>query len=141
MQTDVDQQLLEIKHYYGEGYRPLIDFGSWRVAILHWEKSMEPENVKRMERHTQTDEVFVLLCGEATLILGGNSGHVGQIDHQKLEFGNLYNVKQNAWHAVVLSRGASILIVEENNTGEVNTEYCELASDLQTRIANLTGGR
>jgi len=133
----MDESLLEVKQYIGEGYRPLIDYGSWRVAILRWESSMEAEKVTFMERHTQTDEVFVLLDGQATLILGGKSSHVDGIYSQKLEECNYYNVKQNAWHTVVLSQDASILIVEENNTGEENTEYCELTQDFRTAIREL----
>ena len=133
----MDESLLEIKQYKGGGYRPLIDFGAWRVAILRWQDSMLPENIKFMERHTQTDEVFVLLGGEATLVLGGRSSLVDGIQPQKMEANNLYNVKQNVWHAVILSQDASILIVEESNTGENNTEYCELTNEHRKEITQL----
>jgi hypothetical protein len=69
----MDENVLEIREYHDEGYRPLIYFGAWRVAILRWIETTQPENIAYMERHTQTDEVFILLEGRATLILGGNS--------------------------------------------------------------------
>ncbi len=133
----MDERVLEVRQYDGEGYRPLIDFGAWRVAILRWEPSMEPDKITYMERHVQTDEVFVLLYGQATLILGGNSTQVDGIYPQKVEGCKFYNVKQNAWHTVVLSPDASILIVEENNTGEENTEYCVLSENFRKAIMNL----
>lgn len=133
----MDKAFLEIKRYDGEGYRPLIDFGAWRVAILRWQASMQAEKIEFMERHSQTDEVFVLLNGQAALILGGNSAKVDGIQHQKMEAGNLYNVKQNTWHTVLLSQDASILIVEENNTGEINTEYCSMTKELRNEIIAL----
>ncbi len=133
----MDERVLEVRQYDGEGYRPLIDFGAWRVAILRWEPSMEPDKITYMERHVQTDEVFVLLYGQATLILGGNSTQVDGIYLQKVEGCKFYNVKQNAWHTVVLSPDASILIVEENNTGEENTEYCVLSENFRKAIMNL----
>ena len=133
----MDESLLEIRQYDGEGYRPLIDFGAWRVAILRWEPSMQPERISVMERHTETDEVFVLLSGRATLILGGNSTSVNGIETQELEECHFYNVKQNAWHTIRLSRDASILIVEENNTGDANTEYCELSAEDRKEIMRL----
>ena len=68
--------LIEIKCYDGKGYQPLIDFDSWRVAILRWEEASLPGNIGFMERHTQTDEVFVLLGGKATLILGGKGANI-----------------------------------------------------------------
>ena len=92
---------------------------------------MLPEKMEFMERHTQTDEVFVLLNGQATLILGGNGPKVESIYQQVMEQGKLYNVKQNAWHTILLSRDASILIVENQDTGEENTEYCRISDEIR----------
>jgi uncharacterized protein YjlB len=133
----MDKNMLEIKRYEGEGYHPLINFGTWRVAFLRWEACMQAEKIDRMERHTQTDEVFVLLHGQATLILGGNASAVDGIYPQEMKMGSVYNVKQGAWHTVLPSRDASILIVEESNTGEENTEYCNLADELRFKIMEL----
>ena len=132
----MNDNILEIKRYDGEGYRPLIDFGSWRVAILRWLPGMEPENTDRVERHTQTDEVFVLLNGQATLFIGGNSTDVDAIQSIKMESGILYNVKQNVWHTVLLSHDATILLVENRNTGETNTEYSGLTAETRAEIIN-----
>ena len=129
--------LIEIKHYDGKGYQPLVDFNTWRVAILHWERSLLPEEIEKMERHTQTDEVFVLLDGKATLILGGNSIKVDGIHPCNLEKCMLYNVKQDVWHTVLLSRDATILIVENRDTGDDNTEYCPLAEEHKREIIAL----
>lgn len=134
----MDESLLEIRRYDGEGYRPLIDFNTWRVAVLRWLPGMLPENTDRMERHTQTDEVFVLLEGKASLIIGGNAFRVDDVRPQKMESGHLYNVKQNVWHGVLLSQDATILIVEERNTGRENTEYCELTGELREKISGMT---
>ncbi|OGN93223.1 MAG: hypothetical protein A2Z71_02000 [Chloroflexi bacterium RBG_13_50_21] len=136
----MDENLLEIRQYTGEGYRPLIDYADWRVAILRWEESLLPQNIGMMERHTQTDEVFVLLEGQATLILGGNSERVERIQVQDLAISTLYNVKQNTWHTILLSQDASILIVENRNTGEDNTEYFTLSREIKDEIISLGSG-
>jgi ureidoglycolate hydrolase len=133
----MDENLLEIRQYGGEGYQPLIDFGAWRVAILRWEPSMLPDKIECMERHVQTDEVFVLLDGKATLILGGKQGRVEKVYPQVMEKGKLYNVKRNTWHTVIPSRDASILIVEERNTGKENTEFCNLLGEFRKKIIEL----
>jgi len=133
----MDDETLEITQYTGEGYQPLIDFGTWRVAILRWAEGSLPENIDTMECHTQTDEVFILLEGQATLVLGGNSASVDRIHPQKLEPNKLYNVKQNAWHTLLLSRDASILIVENCDTGEDNTEYCMLPNEFKKIVLEL----
>ncbi len=134
----MDESLLEINQYQGEGYQPLITFGSWRVAILRWEQSLLPEKIEFMERHTQTDEVFVLLEGQAILILGGRQGTVERVYPQVMESGKLYNVKQNVWHTVILSQDVSILIVEESDTGQENTEFCHLSGSFRKEIMELS---
>jgi ureidoglycolate hydrolase len=133
----MDESLLEIRQYNGEGYQPLIDFGAWRVAILRWLEGILPERIEYMECHTQTDEVFVLLEGQAVLILGGNAEKVDGVYPQVMEKRKLYNVKQDTWHTVLLSRDASVLIVENNDTGKDNTEYCTLTPEQKRRIVEL----
>jgi ureidoglycolate hydrolase len=128
----MNENVLEIKEYRGEGYRPLINFGAWRVAILRWIETTQPEKITYMERHTQTDEVFILLQGQATLILGENGPMVTGLQRQVMESGKLYNVRQNAWHSVIMSRDATILIVENLDTGESNSEYYQL-TEMQKR--------
>ena len=49
-----------------------------------------------------------------------------------MESGKLYNVRQNAWHSVIMSRDATILIVENQDTGESNSEYYQL-TEMQKR--------
>lgn len=133
----MEDHVLAIREYQGEGYRPLIDFGAWRVAILRWEPGLQPEKIDFVERHTQTDEVFVLLDGWATLLIGGNQAEVGDIQVEVMAGGKLYNVRQNTWHSVLLSRDASILIVENQDTTEENSEYSQLSAEQRQVIRGL----
>jgi ureidoglycolate hydrolase len=128
----MDENVLTIEEYLGEGYKPLINFGAWRVAILRWIETTEPEKITYLERHTQTDEVFVLLRGQASLILGGTGSMVVDLQKQAMESGKLYNVKQNSWHSVIMRRDATILIVENQDTTESNSEYYQI-TELQKR--------
>lgn len=133
----MDEQSLEIREYVGEGFKPLVYFGSWRVAVLRWIDEISPECIDKLERHTQTDEVFVLLAGQATLFLGGIDGQVAMIRRQPMDHGKLYNVKQNAWHTVTMSRDATILLVENGDTGEGNSEYWTLTEEQKRMIQEL----
>ena len=80
----MNQKELEITQYDGEGYLPLIDFESWRVAELRYCEELEVENLKSMQKHNESDEVFVLLQGEFTLFLGGQGETIGEITAVKL---------------------------------------------------------
>ncbi len=108
---------IEILDAMEEGYQPKIHFESWRVAILRYAGRFDRNNLTRLERHQLTDEVFVLLEGEATLIIGENC------EECPMEANKLYNVKKDVWHHIIVSRGARVLIVENDSTGLENTDY------------------
>jgi len=133
----MDESLLEIRSYEGPGYQPLIDFNDWRVAILRYLDELQPERIDSMERHCETDEVFVLLQGRGTLLLGGNGPTLDGVQPQAMEPGKLYNVKRNAWHGVLLTRDASVLLVENRNTGRENSEYAPLTDSHRKTILEL----
>ena len=135
----MDGKLLEIKEYDGEGYQPLVDYGTWRVAFLRFIDELIPENISRVERHVETDEVFVLLQGQAVLFLGEGDHAIEKLHHQVMQPGKLYNVRKNAWHTCVLSRDATILLIENRNTGIENTDYIELSPQQRKTLVELTG--
>lgn len=133
----MDISLLETLEFTGEGFMPLIVFGAWRVAFLRYLETLNPERIDSMERHTETDEVFVLLNGRGVPILGGNGEQVNGIYPQEMETGKLYNVKRNAWHTILLSRDAKVLLVENGDTGEQNSEIIGIPAGLPSQIMDL----
>ena len=108
--------MVEIHEYNGGGYKPLVDYGSWRVALLRYDEWFT--ELKGLERHLETDEVFVLLEGEATLI----TEEAGGIREWKMERGKIYNVMKETWHHIIVTPDANVLIVENRDTGSENTE-------------------
>lgn len=130
----MQDNLLEITTFEGLGYKPLIDFDCWRVAFLRFIDELLPENITRAEKHLETDEVFVLLSGKAVLIIGTGGDEIIEMTPYVMEPCQLYNVKQNTWHNVVLSQDATILLVENNNTRSENSAYCELSAEQRQLI-------
>ncbi len=49
---------------------PVVDYKDWRVAILNYCDELKTECINQMQRHDETDEVFVLLKGEFVLFIG-----------------------------------------------------------------------
>ena len=108
-------EYLEVYEYTGDGYERTMHFESWRVAFLHHEERFD--KITKLERHALTDEVFVLLKGSATLILGEEQ------KKEDMQPYKIYNVKKNVWHAIKVSKDAKVLIVENHNTSLENTFY------------------
>ena len=122
----IDEKLLEIREFTGIGYQPLVYFNSWRVAIMNYIDEIQPEQIKMVERHKETDEVFVLLQGKGILFLGDGELELEGLYAQVMEPRKIYNVKQKVWHSVVLSRDGSVLIVENRDTDVKNTDYSSI---------------
>ncbi len=125
------EELIEVKTFEGQGFQPLVSFGSWRVAALRYLDEIAPDRIDSMERHTATDEVFILVAGKGMLILGGNAVQVADPQTIEMKTGDIYNVKKNTWHTIVLSRNAKVILVENEGTGKDNSDYNLLNSELQ----------
>jgi hypothetical protein len=138
---NIPTTLLEISQYAGEGYQPLVDYGGWRVAILRYIDELEPQNLTKMQRHNETDEVFILLEGKCILFLGEGDGHITHIYAQDMEPLKLYNVKRACWHTHTLSKDATVLIVENRDTTLQNSPEIELDPGQRTRLVVLTNQR
>jgi mannose-6-phosphate isomerase-like protein (cupin superfamily) len=83
--ASITERLLQVTEYTGEGYQPLVDYGSWRVAILRYIDELLPQNITNMQRHDETDEVFVLLSGRCILFLGEGDDNITQIYAQVMQ--------------------------------------------------------
>lgn len=134
----ISKTLLEVRQHDEAGYRPLIDFGTWRVAVLNFAEELRPENLTRMQRHNETDEVFVLLRGRAILFVGEGDEQVTKIHAQALEPHKVYNVKRAVWHHHTLSDDAMVLVVENRETTYDNSPFCDLSTAQQKKIHELT---
>ncbi|MFN2364753.1 MAG: hypothetical protein ABR596_10660 [Halarsenatibacteraceae bacterium] len=134
---NIDQKLLEIKTYSEEGYRPVIDYNSWRVAVLNYCEELLPENITKMQRHDKTDEVFVLLKGDCILFLGEGKEEITELYAQLMEPFKLYNVKRSVWHSHTLSEDAMVLIVENRETTEANSPEIALNTSQRKKLIEL----
>ena len=136
----IGEELLQVSSHEGPGYVPVVDFGAWRVALMNRCDDNAPGGIARMERHNETDEVFVLLEGRAILFIAetaeaGEGGGVGRIHACAMERSKLYNVRRAAWHACAVSGSARVLIVENRDTTESNSDYVDLVNTARAQIA------
>lgn len=104
--------MIEKREYNGQDFKAVLDFESWRIGVLNY--SQRFSSFDRLERHFLTDEAFILLCGNAVLYTDS--------EQVQMEIGVVYNVPKGEWHHVVVSKDAKILIVENSNTNDKNTE-------------------
>ncbi|MBN1412169.1 MAG: hypothetical protein JW969_15095 [Spirochaetales bacterium] len=122
MMDKIPEHLLEKKEFFDIGYSGLVDYGSWRVAILNYINELDPENLTFLSRHNETDEVFVLLKGQCILFIGEESeGCLKDIHAVPMTPQKIYNIRKGTWHTHALSKDASVLIIENKDTTKLNS--------------------
>jgi mannose-6-phosphate isomerase-like protein (cupin superfamily) len=109
-------QLIETYLHEGEGYNPFFIKDDWQVAQLNYVKEQDPEHIIKMDMHLLTDEIFILLKGNAVLIGAFEREGVLIFECKKMLAGITYNIPVNTWHNVAMERKASMIIVEKSNT-------------------------
>lgn len=124
------KNLMETLRFDEEGFEPLMSFEDWSVAILNSVDILQEENISYMEKHLLTDEVFVLLEGQADLFLAEGENEITKVYRTPMEIGTVYRVKQYAWHTVAMKDNTKILLVEKKGTGEENTPRVSITQDM-----------
>ena len=113
-----------------QGFFPVVFFGQWRVAVLNYCDIVEKDELYRLEQHVETDEVFVLQKGKAWLILGENGEVPEHVSTFPMEKNVVYNIFKGFWHHIIMTEDASVIIVENGDTGDANSAYANLPSDV-----------
>jgi mannose-6-phosphate isomerase-like protein (cupin superfamily) len=116
---------LEIYTYDERGYKPLVFYAGWQVALLNWEPSYELANAGEIERHVNTDEVFVLWRGHGLLFSSTLQG----FEVADIRPGVIYNVPKGVWHGLLATRDASWIIVKDRDTHLHDTEIRQMNAD------------
>ena len=111
---------LDILEYSGDGYSRVVSGAKWTVAALNYAERFDERNIVDLERHNLTDETFVLLSGEAALLVGEEAKRVNM---EPLKF---YNVRAGVWHNIVVTPGSRVLVAENADTSKDNTDYLDI---------------
>lgn len=127
--------LVEVKSWEEPGYKPLIFSDGWQVAIANYPPLISLEKaLEKIERHRNTDEVFVLLKGRAWLLLAPRGEEVTEVKVVEMEKSKVYNVLAGVWHGLVASGDARWVIVENKDTHLTDVEYREIPEGQRARI-------
>ena len=125
-----NERFLEVDRHGGPGYLPLVFSAGWQVAILNWEPPIDLANLGEIERHVETDEVFVLWRGRAAIFVKADD----EILMEDMQPGVVYTVKRGSWHNLVASADVSLLIVENRDTHLDDTQLRQLDNSERVQI-------
>jgi len=129
--------MIEKYKHEAKGYLPCLINTNWQAAILNFAEEQEAKNIDKIEKHTQTDEIFVLLHGNAVLIAADVYGNEISIKTEVMEKGIIYNIPQNVWHNIAMDKNAKIFIFENSNTHLNDCTYLSLNDRQQKELYSL----
>lgn len=108
--------MIGVYAYAGTDFHTVFVSGDWKIGLLRYSERFAKPGV--WERHLQTDEVFVLLSGTASLY----EKQKETIHSITMEPNKVYNIPKGVWHHIVVSEDATVLVVENSNTSKENTQ-------------------
>lgn len=103
---------MEILDFNGDNFKVLMQFEGWKIGMLRYGDRFAKHT--ELERHLETDEVFVLLEGAAIL-------YEDNVQYS-MEKCKVYNIKKGVWHHITVSPDTTVLVIENSNTYAGNTE-------------------
>lgn len=121
----------------GEGLKAVVTAPEgWMVGLKNYKPACDPGLMSVIERHLETEEVFVLLSGRCTLVLGGRSGEPRRpLEFVDLQPGHAYCIARGTWHNTLLSQDAMLCVIENANTSGDNSECSDLTPDDRALVA------
>jgi len=129
-----------MSEYDEVGYSPLIDFQSWRVAILNYIDELDADKIDNFQSHNETDEVFVLLSGKCILFCAEVDGDNNIINIASWDMlpNKTYNIKRGVYHTHTLSDDGKVLIVENSDTSDCNSPKIIIDGTIRDKLVKLT---
>jgi hypothetical protein len=131
---------IEIKEFSGEGMTRVYENPKWMVGIKNWKPANDITGLDCLERHNETDELFVLIRGQCTLLYANEkSGAPGDISigAVKMEPLKVYNIPAKLWHNTVTQRDTKMILIEDSSTGMDNSDILKLTADQIAEIKKI----
>lgn len=118
---------MEIKTFTFEekGMTRVYENDQWMVGIKNWKPENDSANFDNMERHNLTDELFVLLAGNCTLLYAEEVEGEMRFGSVKMEQNKVYCIPKTMWHNTITTPDVKLVLIENSNTSMDNSEIYE----------------
>lgn len=130
-------KLIEKYQISENGYHPFLIRDGWQVAQLNYTPEQEIGNIEKLDIHHLTDEVFILLKGNAVLIGAEINGNDVNFKVELMLPHITYNIPVDTWHNIAMSQDCEIIIVEKSNTHKGDFEFFQLSAEKKQEMEAL----
>jgi len=128
---------VEVKEFSGEGMNRVYENQKWMVGIKNWKPANDISGIDCLERHNETDELFVLLSGRCTLVYADENGQNLDLSAVEMEPFKVYNIPVGLWHNTVTTKDTKLVLIEDSATGMNNSNVLSLTLDQIAKVKKL----
>lgn len=115
--------------YEGNGMTRVFENAKWMVGIKNWKPENDISGIDCLERHNETDELFILLNGHCTLLYANETEHGLDIQKVEMEPLKVYNIPRTLWHTTVTQKDTKLALIEDSSTGSANSDILKLTPE------------
>lgn len=123
--------------FEGEGLTRVFENEKWTVGIKNWKPMNDIANINNLERHNETDELFILLNGRCTLLYANETADGLDIQAVEMEPLKVYNIPRTLWHNTVTRKDTKLALIEDSSTGSANSDMIDLTEAQIARVRQL----
>ena len=129
---------LQILEFNDLGLSRVYDNNDWMVGIKNWKPANDKANIDCLERHNETDELFVLLAGACVLLTATDRAGGGlDIRATAMVQNKVYNIPRSLWHNTVTRKDTKLILVEASSTSSANSDLLPLDAERLAEVRKL----
>ena len=114
--------MIQSTFYDGEGMNRVYENEKWMVGLKNWKPANDRAGIDCLERHNETDELFILLKGTCTLVYATETGPGLDLGAVKMEPLKVYAIPARLWHNTITERDTKLALIEDVSTGMENSD-------------------
>ena len=115
--------------YEGEALKRVYENEKWTVGIKNWKPSNDVSLIDTLERHNETDELFVLVDGWCVLVYANEVGDKLEFFGERMLPHTVYNIPKGLWHNTITGKNAKLILIEDVSTGVNNSDFLSLTPE------------
>jgi hypothetical protein len=117
-----------LKQHDGEGLARVYENNAWMVGLKNYKPANDAALFTEIERHRQSDELFLLLAGSCVLLSAFEEKGSLRFEAHAMKTGALYVIPSSLWHTTITKPGSKLALVEDPGTGAANSDVRSLSA-------------
>lgn len=124
---DKNNEKLISFEYDGEGLQRGYENSEWTVGIKNYKKANDIEFINNLERHNKTDELFVLIKGNCSIVTAKENGKSLVFEVERMKKNTIYTIPKGLWHNTITDKETKLILIENSDTSMDNSEIFNLS--------------